>query len=70
MSELRNNLKYEIDASIVTILKSGAIDLEQYENNFRLPKIVMTAIMLEMAYQYEPLGKKDNKEVKNIGLFL
>ena len=48
------------------LLKSGAIDLSNWENDYRLPKIVTTALCKEAAYQWQPLTRADRKEVSNI----
>lgn len=37
------------------LLRSGAIDLESAENNFYIPKIVLTAAMRSEAFQWGPL---------------
>jgi hypothetical protein len=51
------------------ILSSGAIDLEDYENDYRLPKIVLCAVLHDMVWQYEPFNDKDKRTVKNLEHF-
>ena len=53
------------------ILSSGAVDLESYDDNFMLPKIIMVAIASELADQYRLSGnRKFSSEVKNLISFL
>jgi len=54
------------------ILTSGCINLSEYDNNFLLPKLFMSAIGEEIAYQFSPTGnsRKDRQTIKNIQIFL
>lgn len=36
------------------------------EDNFILPKTVLSAVLSELAWQYEPFNKQDKKQVKQI----
>ena len=51
------------------LMDSGAIDLEEWENNYRLPKIFMQAMGKEIASQYRTT-EKDMETVNNISHFL
>jgi chlorite dismutase len=51
------------------LLNSGAIDLEKYENDFRLPKIILSVVLKEASYQYEPLNHMDKKTARNLEHF-
>ena len=53
-------------------INSGAMDVENAEDNFKLPKNLLCAIYNEMSNQYAPLpkDKKSIKEVNNISVFL
>ena len=68
--ELMEQVSERISDQIKTALKSGAINLDQYEDNYLLPKILVTAILRQNADDYEPIGARDKKEVKNIGYIL
>jgi hypothetical protein len=50
-------------------LNSGAIDIESYEDNYLLPKILLSAIGNDMARQYMPYGDKDKRTVRDLGYF-
>lgn len=48
------------------IIKSGAIDLESYEDSYLLPKIFMSAMGTEIRFQYKPHATKDIKLRNNL----
>lgn len=48
---------------------SGGVDTDSYEDNFLLPKIILTAVLKHQAFQYEPHTKEDKKVVKNLEHF-
>jgi hypothetical protein len=54
------------------VLKSGAINLEDYENDYVLPKLFMSAMGEEIKFQYEPFShdKSMIRERNNIAKFL
>ena len=64
--ELIKNSTKHIDKAIA----SGAIDLNSYEDNYILPKILLCALLKEEMHQYKPLGddkkKTMQKEIDNI----
>jgi hypothetical protein len=39
-------------------LNSGAINIEDFEDDYLLPKIIMSAVGKEIQWQYKPLTKK------------
>ena len=51
------------------LMDSGAIGLEEWDNNYRLPKIFMQAIGKEIASQYRTT-EKDMETVNNISRFM
>jgi len=50
--------------------KAQAINLNDYEDNFVLPKIIMCALCKEAVWQWKPLQKNYEKEVNNLVLFI
>ena len=50
--------------------QSGAIDPQDYEDNYLLPKIFMAAMGKEMTWQYMPHDKKSKSSVENLSHFL
>jgi len=51
------------------ILNSGAIDIEDYDNDYRLPKLVLCATLKDARWQYEPFNEPDKKTIKNLEHF-
>ena len=47
------------------LLKSGAIDLNNWEDNYVLPKLVMCAMGKEISFQWKPLSKDHKNEIEN-----
>ena len=52
-----------------TLLESGAIDFAAYQDNYRLPGILLCAAIENLLYERSPVDKKDRKEVRNLSLF-
>ena len=69
---LRKEVGYLIDDRIEKILKSGALDLDKYGDDYILPKIFICAMVSEIYFQFKPLSntKEAKKEIKNIECFL
>lgn len=59
-----------IEEKLEKLLKSGAINLPDYEDNYVLPKIFMCAIGKEMQFQWKPYNQEDRKTVENVSNFL
>jgi len=51
------------------LLNSGGIDTEKFENNFRLPKILLHVALIHQVWQYKPLTKEDEKDARNLSNF-
>ena len=67
---MKKDLNKLIDDRIEKALNSGAFELNDYEDDFLLPKIFMTAMGKEISFQYRPHSKEALSEVKNLELFL
>ncbi len=68
--ECRKRDNAHITNHINSAIKSGAFNISDYEDNFLLAKIVLSAVYSEMSWQYEPLTKDGKKEVENLKKFL
>jgi len=53
----------------IHLFNSGGIAPEEFLNNYRLPKIVLHAALKEVAGQYRPLTKEDQKAADNLAHF-
>jgi len=65
---LKENRCY-IEKESLRLFRSGGVDIQRYENNFMLPKIVLTVAYKNLSFQYLPLNKDGEKEVKNLEHF-
>ena len=70
IKELIRKGKPEVDRMLEKAINSGAIDIEGAEDNYLLPKIILSALYSELAWQYEPLTKEGKAEVKNLKRFI
>lgn len=72
--ELIRDLSKVLKGRVDYLLHSGAIDLESYEDNFYLPKIIINAVLKSTAndFPYCPpkSDKKAHKEIKNLQRFV
>lgn len=72
VNELLENSNEEIKKHIEKALESGCVNLSDYENNWILPKLFLSAAYGRMQRSFEP--PKDNKalrkELKNINYFI
>jgi hypothetical protein len=59
----------QIAAEVRRLLDSGAIDLDDYNNDFRLPKLLYHTALLRVAESYIPLNNQDRATVKNLAHF-
>jgi len=67
---LKAEMIKSLDKYIEKTINSGAIDIAGSECNYLLPKIIMSAVLSELSFQYGPLSKEGKKEVENLKLFL
>ena len=63
---LKENNKM-VKEKLEKLLKSGAIDLPSWEDNYTLPKLIMCAMAKEMLHQWKPLSDKKmrSREIDN-----
>lgn len=70
MEELLKTNKFEMEKRLKRVLKSGALDLDEYPDNYHLPKMLMSALCIEMSNQWKSDNYKDNKTIKNLTIFM
>ena len=67
IDELTDTTASDMRAKARKFLKEGGnVNLKNWENDYRFPKIVMTALCKEAAYQWQPLTRADRKEVSTV----
>ena len=70
IEEMINTDKDKLIQTCKRLLDSGAVDVQGAENNYRLPKIILSAALHYEAAQYAPLGNsKDRKILNNLKHF-
>ena len=65
MPDLRRYLFKETDR----LAASGGIDLNRFDDDFIVPKILLTAALQNAAFQYGPYLDDHKKAVKNLSHF-
>ena len=72
VSELMDKTKKDALESAKSVFNSGAIDKEDFENTYLLPKIFLIAYATRLKYQWSPLSAYPNhkKTVRNIEKFI
>lgn len=68
--ELNKSFSKELEKELDKILEAGCVDLTKYENDFILPKIVFSAILKSESFQFAPMSKEYQQEIKNVSKFL
>ena len=68
--ELAERLFAGVGDKIDKALNRGCIDLDAYQDDYVLPKIILNAIMMDLCDESKPPLKKWQKEAKNIYKFL
>lgn len=68
-NELLNDVKKAVEKRSQSLVNSGAIDFEKYEDNYLLPKIVLTACLKDLCDSYMPFTDSARKEVFNLMKF-
>lgn len=69
VSELFVDIEASVRKELKSLVSSGAVDLESADDNFRLPKILLSAALLRVAAQYEPLSPSDKALMWNLKHF-
>lgn len=68
--ELAKEMFARVEGKIDKALNSGCIDLDSYQDDYVLPRIILNAIMMDLCDELKPPLKKWQKEASNIYKFL
>ena len=66
---MKKDIGNYIEKECLRLFECGAINTADYEDNFVLPKIILSVALLNCADQYKPLHEKYLKEQKNLKNF-
>lgn len=64
--EVAENFFRQVKSKIDSALNSGSVDLESYENNYILPRMIVEAAVKDVYERNLPPTKEWRKEVENI----
>lgn len=67
--ELLKEVEPYLKKEVLRLFKSGAIDSNDYEDNFLLPKIILGVALANLREEYMFSSKIQNKIVKNLRCF-
>jgi hypothetical protein len=67
---LANRTKADIIRRAGGFVKTGAVNLADYQNDYRLPKAFLSAACKTMAEQWEPLDDNGKEDARNIYLMI
>lgn len=59
-----------IQECVDAIIDSGKVDIHSWNNDYRLPKIVLSASLKHLAWQYEPVDAHDKEQVSQVKLHI
>jgi len=65
--EMLVDVQQKLVEEIKYMLDSGYLNLEEYDNDYRLPKILLCAALCNVARGYSPIDKKDSRQAKALG---
>lgn len=69
---IENDLPSILIEKVDKLLDSGAINFENYEDNYLLPKLIMQALgsCMSRLYSNPYATAKEKKEIRNFGYFI
>jgi hypothetical protein len=68
VDELARQLPQDVIQSAKKIRESGVVDIEPYENNYLLPKMMLSAILSGLSEEYKPFDKSKYKKIKDMAI--
>ena len=69
IASMKRDISKCINEETVRLFESGAVDTAAYEDDFMLPKIVMTVALKNLSFQYLPLTPEGKRESLNLERF-
>lgn len=67
--ELITLVKEDLLKESLRLFDSGAINIKEYQNDFRLPKIILNAALDKSMNDWRPLTKESNEAIENLKHF-
>jgi hypothetical protein len=69
IASMKQEINQYIDKETLRLFDSGAIDTTIYEDDYTLPKIVISTALKNLSFQYFPLTSAGKKEALNLEHF-
>ena len=66
IDELMQQVSDSVKKSTNKAVSCGAVNMEDYGDDFELPKIVLAAALMQATYEFMPLTTAGKKEANNI----
>lgn len=66
---IQENIESQLHIKANTVLRSGSVDLNDYDDDYRLPKLVLVAALRSISHDFAPFyedGKKVLKKLETI----
>ena len=67
---LISQISEQLKTDSLRAIMSGALDIDSYNDDYALPKIILSACLQNACLSVEPLSKSGKKEVKNLLNFI
>lgn len=65
--EMIDKVADEMKQKVARAITSGAVNLSGYEDDsYRLPRIILTALLKEVSYRWKPVHKADVRRANNL----
>jgi len=66
---LLQDARAEVQKEVRLLLLDGAVDLDDADDNYRLPKLLYVAALHRLAASYAPRNQADKALLKNLSYF-
>ena len=65
--EMIDKVADEMKQKVARAIASGAVNLNAYDDDsYRLPRIILTALLKEVSYRWKPTHKADVRSANNL----
>lgn len=69
LKELTKEIRKKVEKESLRLFNSGGVDVTKYEDNYLLPKIILSVALKNEAWQCAPLDAYNRREAKNLENF-
>ena len=69
VDELLQDVRAEVQKEVRLLVSSGAVNLDEADDNYRVPKLLYIAALKRLAAAYEPRSDADKTLLKNLSFF-